>query len=54
MIGWIISICVGMGMLITAFAITYVMIKYDISVEHFLFFMLVVSVLGLILNIYLS
>lgn len=47
MIGWTTSICAGMGMLITAFAIVYVMIKYDISVEHFLFFMLVISALVL-------
>ena len=50
MIGWIISICVGIGMLITAFAIVYVMIKYDISVEYLLFFMLIVGALVLILN----
>lgn len=52
MIGWIISICGGLGVLITAFAITYVMIKYDTSVEYILFFMLVISALVLALDIH--
>lgn len=51
MIGWIVSICVGIGIIITACAIVYAMVKYDADM-YVLFFMLVISALVLTLNIH--